>query len=121
MWVSRRKQRQRRVALRLKLLLLSLQLRELRRVRREKGALLRIADALSQRMPHPVSSAATIWPEIGSKGGGDLSWDLRHDGTRSKGGGDFVDGASPLEERHDGGRQGTPPSQGPPGPSCCLR
>ena len=41
----------------------------------------------------------------GSRGGGDLSWDLRHDGTRSKGGGDFVDGASPLDERHDGGRR----------------
>ena len=41
----------------------------------------------------------------GSKGGGDLSWDLRHDGTRSKGGGDFVLGASPLDERHDGGRR----------------
>jgi len=41
----------------------------------------------------------------GSRGGGDLSWDLRHDGTRSKGGGDFVEGASPPEERQDGGRR----------------
>jgi len=41
----------------------------------------------------------------GSKLGGDLSWDERHDGLRSKGGGDFVEGASPPDDRHDGGRR----------------
>ena len=58
---------------------------------------------LGEFFPHKGGGLLRFF--TGSRGGGDLSWDLRHDGTRSKGGGDVVDGASPPEERHDGGRR----------------
>ena len=60
---------------------------------------------LGEFFPHKGGGLLRFFCGSGSRGGGDLSWDLRHDGTRSKGGGDFVEGASPPEERHDGGRR----------------
>ena len=60
---------------------------------------------LGEFFPQSGGGDLRFFGSNGCKVGGDLSWDLRHDGTRSKGGGDFVDGASPPEERHDGGRR----------------
>ena len=60
---------------------------------------------LGEFFPHKGGGDLRFFGSNGCKVGGDLSWDLRHDGTRSKGGGDFVLGASPFEDRHDGGRR----------------